>query len=65
MSTTGDCTASCCAGSNSAQEVGDSKKKSNNQNGKRNLGGFLDLNNRSDFYTYTPPIINQNKVQTL
>ena len=40
MSTTGDCTASCCAGSNSAQEVGDSKKKSNNLNGKKKFRWF-------------------------
>ena len=35
--TTGNCTASCCAGSNSAQEVGDSKDKSNNQNGDKEI----------------------------
>ena len=40
MSTTGDCTASCCAGINSAQKVGDSKKKSNNQNGKKKFRWF-------------------------
>ena len=40
MFTTGDCTASCCAGSNSAQKVGDSKKKSNNQNGKKKFRWF-------------------------
>ena len=40
MSTTGDCTASCCAGINSAQKVGDSKKKSNNQNGKKKFKWF-------------------------
>ena len=40
MSTTGDCTASCCAGINSAQNVGDSKKKSNNQNGKKKFRWF-------------------------
>ena len=40
MSTTGDCTASCCAGSNSAQKVKDSKKKSNNQNGKKKFRWF-------------------------
>ena len=40
MSTTGDCTASCCVGSNSAQKVGDSKKKSNNQNGKKKFRWF-------------------------
>ena len=40
MSTTGDCTASCCAGINSAQEVGDSKKKSNNQKGKKKFRWF-------------------------
>ena len=32
--------ASCCAGSNSAQKVGDSRKKSNNQNGKKKLRWF-------------------------
>ena len=41
MSITGDCTASCCAGINSAQKVGDSKKKSNNQNGKKKFGWFF------------------------
>ena len=40
MSTTGDCTASCCAGINSAQKVVDSKKKSNNQNGKKKFRWF-------------------------
>ena len=40
MSTTGDCTASCCVGSNSAQKVGDSKKKPNNQNGKKKFRWF-------------------------
>ena len=40
MSTTGDCTASCCAGINSAQKVGDAKKKSNNQKGKKKLRWF-------------------------
>ena len=40
MSTTGDCTASCCAGINSAQKVGDSKKKSNNQKGKKKFRWF-------------------------
>ena len=40
MSTTGDCTASCCAGINSAQKVGDSKKKSNNQKGKKKYKWF-------------------------
>ena len=40
MSTTGDCTASCCAGINSAPKVGDSKKKSNNQNGKKKFRWF-------------------------
>ena len=40
MSTTGDCTASCCAGINSAQKVGDSKKKSNNQNSKKKFRWF-------------------------
>ena len=40
MSTTGDCTASCCAGINSAQKVRDSKKKSNNQNGKKKFRWF-------------------------
>ena len=40
MSTTGDCTASCCAGINSAHKVGDSKKKSNNQNGKKKFRWF-------------------------
>jgi len=40
MSTTGDCTASCCAGINSAQKVGSSKKKSNNQNGKKKFRWF-------------------------
>ena len=40
MSTTGDCTASCCAGINSAQKVGDSKKKSNNQKGKKKFKWF-------------------------
>ena len=40
MSTTGDCTASCCASINSPQKVGDSKKKSNNQNGKKKFRWF-------------------------
>ena len=40
MSTTGDCTASCCAGINSAQKVADSKKKSNNQKGKKKFRWF-------------------------
>ena len=40
MSTTGDCTASCCAGINSAQKVGDSKKKSSSQNGKKKFRWF-------------------------
>ena len=40
MSTTGDCTASCCAGINSAQKVRDSKKKSNNQKGKKKFRWF-------------------------
>ena len=40
MSTTGDCTASCCAGINSAQKVGDSKKKLNNQKGKKKFRWF-------------------------
>ena len=40
MSTTGDCTASCCAGINAAQKVGDSKKKSNNQNVKKKFRWF-------------------------
>ena len=40
MSTTGDCTASCCAGINAAQKVGNSKKKSNNQNGKKKFRWF-------------------------
>ena len=40
MSTTGDCTASCCSGSNSVQRVEDSKKKSNNQNSKKKFRWF-------------------------
>ena len=40
MSTTGDCTASGCAGINSAQKVGDSKKKSNNQKSKKKFRWF-------------------------
>ena len=40
MSTTGDCTASCCASSNSVQKVGDSKKKLNNQKGKKKFRWF-------------------------
>ena len=40
MSTTGDCTASCCASINSAQKVGDSKKKSNNQKSKKKFRWF-------------------------
>ena len=40
MSTTGDCSASCCAGINSAQKVGDSKKKSNNMKGKKKFKWF-------------------------
>ena len=40
MSTTGDCTASCCAGINASQKVGDSKKKSNNQKGKKKFKWF-------------------------
>jgi len=40
MSTTGDCTASCCAGISSAQKVADSKKKSNNQKGKKKFRWF-------------------------
>ena len=40
MSTTGDCTASCCAGSNSAQKIIESKKKSNNQKSKKKFRWF-------------------------
>lgn len=40
MSTTGYCTASCCASINSAQKVGDSKKKSSSQNGKKKFRWF-------------------------
>ena len=40
MSTNDDCTASCCAGINSAQKVGDSKKQSNNQKGKKKFRWF-------------------------
>tara|TARA_Y100001978_G_C23272217_1_gene236401 strand:- start:46 stop:396 length:351 start_codon:yes stop_codon:yes gene_type:complete len=40
MSTTGDCTASCCAGINSAQKVGDSKEKLSSQNGKKKFRWF-------------------------
>ena len=40
ISITGDCTASCCAGINSAQKVGDLKKKSNNQKGKKKFKWF-------------------------
>ena len=40
MSATSDCTASCCAGVNSAQKVGDSKKKSNNQKGNKKFRWF-------------------------
>ena len=40
MSTTSDCTASCCAGINSSLKVGDSKKKSNNQKGKKKFRWF-------------------------
>ena len=40
MSTTSDCSASCCAGINSAQKVGDSKKKSNNMKGKKKFKWF-------------------------
>ena len=40
LSTTGDCTASFCAGFNSAQKVGNSKKKSNNHKSKKKFGWF-------------------------
>tara|TARA_B100000900_G_C20214314_1_gene567167 strand:- start:205 stop:555 length:351 start_codon:yes stop_codon:yes gene_type:complete len=40
MSTTGDCTASCCAGINSAKKVENSKKKSNNRKGKKKFRWF-------------------------
>ena len=40
LSTTGDCTANCCAGINSARKVENSKKKSNNQKGKKKLRWF-------------------------
>ena len=40
MSTTGDCTASCCAGINSAQKVGDSKKNLKNQKSKKKFRWF-------------------------
>ena len=45
MSTTGDCTASCCAGNKKIDKVRDSKEESNNQKIKKSLDGFLDLNN--------------------
>ena len=35
MSTTGDCTASCCAGNKKIDKVRDSKEKSNNQKSKK------------------------------
>ena len=40
MSTTGDCTASCCAGINSAQKVEDSKKNLKNQKSKKKFRWF-------------------------
>ena len=40
MSTVGDCTATCCAGNNTLQEVGNSKKKLNNQKAKKKFRWF-------------------------
>ena len=40
MSTAGDCTASCCAGNNTVEKVGDSKEKSNNQKSKKKFRWF-------------------------
>ena len=40
MSTTGDCTASCCAGINSALKVRDSKKKPNSQESQKKFRWF-------------------------
>ena len=40
MYTTGDCNASCCAGSNSAQKVGDAKKNLKNQKNKKKFRWF-------------------------
>ena len=40
MSTNGDCTASCCAGINSALKVRDSKKKPNSQESQKKFRWF-------------------------
>ena len=40
ISSTGDCAASCCASINSAQKVGDVKKKSNDQKLKKKFRWF-------------------------
>ena len=40
MSTNGDCTASCCAGINSALKVRDPKKKSNSQESQKKFRWF-------------------------
>ena len=41
MSTTGDCTASCCAGNNTVQKARDSKEISNNQKSKKKFRWFF------------------------
>ena len=40
MSTTGDCTASCCAGNKKVDKVRDSKEKSNNHKSKKKFRWF-------------------------
>ena len=40
MATTGDCSASCCAGNNTTQKVDGSKKKTNSQKSKKRFGWF-------------------------
>ena len=40
VSTTGDCTASCCAGNNTVEKVRGSKEKSKNQKSKKKLKWF-------------------------
>ena len=40
MSTTGDCTASCCAGNKKIDKVRDSKEESNNQKSKKKFRWF-------------------------
>ena len=40
MATTGDCSASCCAGTKSIQKVDSSKNKINSQKNKKRFGWF-------------------------